>query len=208
MKRGIVLLLLLCFLPAHNMGLALADHAADDYLTPYAELYQLPVGTAALEQAQTSFVSTVVEVGEIKIEFKQVVCDGDWILTCAFASSDQVLLLPGGATLERPACGEIFVSAEAAKASFLELTQATGREIRSVYVYLKEFDSYGLYFLDHSIQDDQTVLYSGCCLPTTLKEPTELHWTVQIYAVNMDTNQLTLMESEEFPVLIVPFPTA
>lgn len=206
MKQPIALFMLRCILLVCNRSQAsiLSGQADDDYLTPYAELYQLPIQAAALEHSQTSFTPSTVEVGDIKIEFTQVACDGDWILTCAVISSDSVLLLPGGATLERPACGEIFVSAEAEDCSFLELAQATGKEIRSVYVYLKEFDSYGLYFLDHSIQTDKTILYSGCCLPDTLEESAQLHWTVQIYSVDLDTNKLTLMDSEEFPLMVLP----
>lgn len=207
MKQPIAIFMLCCILLVCNMGQAstLSGQTDDDDLTPYAELYQLPIQAAALEHAQTSFTPSTVEVDDIEIEFKQVACDGDWILTCAVASSDTVLLLPGGATLERPACGEIFAPAEAETCSFLELAQATGKEMRSVYVYLKEFDSYGLYFLDHSIQADKTVLYSGCCLPDAIEEPEQLHWTVQIYSVNLDTNKLTLMDSKEFPVMVLPF---
>lgn len=207
MKQPIALFMLFFMLLVCNMGQAstLSGQADDDDLTPYAELYQLPIQAAALDHAQTAFTPSTVEVGDIEIEFKQVACDGDWILTCAVASSDTVLLLPGGATLERPACGEIFAPAEVETCSFLELAQATGKEMRSVYVYLKEFDSYGLYFLDHSIQADKTVLYSGCCLPDAIEEPEQLHWTVQIYSVNLNTNKLTLMDSKEFPVRVLPF---
>ena len=141
---------------------------------------------------------------DIKISFTQLVCDGDWVLTCASASSDQVLILPGAATLDRPACGEIFVSEQADDRSFLALAQATGREVRSVYVYLEEFDSYGQYFLDHSIQSDKAILYSGCCLPSPLEKTETLHWTIQIYSVDMSTNKLTLIDSKELPVLVSP----
>ena len=176
-----------------------------DYLTPYVELYHLPIQADALENSQLSFTPSTIEIGDITIEFVQIACDGDWILTCALASSDKVLLLPGGATLERPACGEIFVSIEKNdNRSFLELAQDTGLEIRSVYVYLKEFDHYGLYFLDHSIQSDKTILYSGCCLPNTLEESALLNWTVQVYSVNLHTNKLTLMEDKEVPVVVLP----
>lgn len=198
--------ILLCFFLICSTGYAetLPDSVSSDYLSPYAELYLLPIQPAALENPQTSFTPSTAEIEDIKIEFAQVACDGEWILTCALASSEQVFLLPGGATLDRPACGENFVPEGADDRTFREAAQAAGKEIRSVYVYLEEFDSYGQYFLDHSIQDGKTVLYSGCCLPESSEEPLQLHWTVQIYSVNPDTAKLTFMRSETFPVTVVP----
>lgn len=105
--------LLACLLSWSGLGeetAAPGEKEPADYLTPYAELYMLPVEPQALAQSQVVFDPATVEVEGITVDFLQLVSDGSWILTCAAVASDEVLILPGAATLDRPAWGEIFVA--------------------------------------------------------------------------------------------------
>lgn len=116
LKRFLAGALLACLLPWSGLGEETAvpeEMDSADYLTPYAELYMLPVEPQALAQPQVIFEPATVEVDGVTVEFLQLVSDGSWILTCAAATSDEVLILPGAATLDRPAWGEILVAEEA-----------------------------------------------------------------------------------------------
>lgn len=183
LKRFLAGALLACLLPwSSGLGeetAASGEKEPADYLTPYAELYMLPVEPQALAQPQVIFEPATVEVDGVTVEFLQLVSDGSWILTCAAATSDEVLILPGAATLDRPAWGEILVAEEADDRTFREFAENIGKEMRSVYVYLEEFDQAGQYFLDHSIEAERTILYSGCSLPEPISEPATFHWTIQ-----------------------------
>ena len=207
LKRFLAGALLACLLPWSGLGEETAvpeEMDSADYLTPYAELYMLPVEPQALAQPQVIFEPATVEIDGVTVEFLQLVSDGSWILTCAAVASDEVLILPGAATLDRPAWGEIFVAEEADGRTFRELAENAGKEMRSVYVYLEEFDQAGQYFLDHSIEAERTILYSGCSLPEPISEPAIFYWTIQVYTVDLETGKLTLSATETIPVTVTP----
>lgn len=207
LKRFLAGALLACLLPWSGLGEETAvpeEMDSADYLTPYAELYMLPVEPQALAQPQVIFEPATVEIDGVTVEFLQLVSDGSWILTCAAVASDEVLILPGAATLDRPAWGEIFVAEEADGRTFRELAENAGKEMRSVYVYLEEFDQAGQYFLDHSIEAERTILYSGCSLPEPISEPAIFYWTIQVYTVDLETGKLTHSATETIPVTVTP----
>ena len=207
LKRFLAGALLACLLPWSGLGKETAvpeEMDSADYLTPYAELYMLPVEPQALAQPQVIFEPATVEIDGVTVEFLQLVSDGSWILTCAAVASDEVLILPGAATLDRPAWGEIFVAEEADGRTFRELAENAGKEMRSVYVYLEEFDQAGQYFLDHSIEAERTILYSGCSLPEPISEPAIFYWTIQVYTVDLETGKLTHSATETMPVTVTP----
>lgn len=208
MKRLLSCFIFLCLLPLAALAEAAADPpeaAPTDYLTPYAELAGLPIEPEALAHAQYTFTPETVELCGVEVRFEQLVCDGSWVLACATASAEDIMILPGAATLDRPACGDIFVPEGADTRTFCQVARDTGREVLSVYVYLEEFDGMGGgYFLDHSISEDKTVLYSGTQLPQPADAPIDMHWTVQVYAVNLDTNRLTPIETASLPVTVTP----
>lgn len=111
LKRFLAGALLACLLPWSGLGektAAPGEKEPADYLTPYAELYMLPVEPQALAQPQEVFDPATVEVEGITVDFLQLVSDGSWILTCAAGASDEVLILPGAAMLDRPAWGGRF----------------------------------------------------------------------------------------------------
>lgn len=207
LKRFLAGALLACLLPWSGLGEETAvpeEMDSADYLTPYAELYMLPVEPQALAQPQVIFEPATVEIDGVTVEFLQLVSDGSWILTCAAVASNEVLILPGAATLDRPAWGEIFVAEEADGRTFRELAENAGKEMRSVYVYLEEFDQAGQYFLDHSIEAERTILYSGCSLPEPISEPAIFYWTIQVYTVDLETGKLTHSATETMPVTVTP----
>ena len=207
LKRFLAGALLACLLPWSGLGEETAvpeEMDSADYLTPYAELYMLPVEPQALAQPQVIFEPASVEIDGVTVEFLQLVSDGSWFLTCAAVASDEVLILPGAATLDRPAWGEIFVAEEADGRTFRELAENAGKEMRSVYVYLEEFDQAGQYFLDHSIEAERTILYSGCSLPEPISEPAIFYWTIQVYTVDLETGKLTHSATETIPVTVTP----
>lgn len=207
LKRFLAGALLACLLPWSGLGEETAvpeEMDSADYLTPYAELYMLPVEPQALAQPQVIFEPATVEIDGVTVEFLQLVSDGSWILTCAAVASDEVLILPGAATLDRPAWGEIFVAEEADGRTFRELAENAGKEMRSIYVYLEEFDQAGQYFLDHSIEAERTILYSGCSLPEPISEPAIFYWTIQVYTVDLETGKLTHSATETIPVTVTP----
>lgn len=164
----------------------------------------LPVEPEALAQPQVDFVPATVEIEGITVEFLQLVSDGSWVLACAAVSSNEVKILPGAATLDSPAWGELFVAEEADDRTFRELAEDTGKEVRSVYVYLEEFDHAGQYFLDHSVEAERTILYSGSSLPEPIAGPATFHWTIQVYTVDLETGNLTPSATETIPVTITP----
>lgn len=111
LKRFLAGALLACLLPWSGLGektAAPGEKEPADYLTPYAELYMLPVEPQVLAQPQEVFDPATVEVEGITVDFLQLVSDGSWILTCAVGASDEVLILPGAAMLDRPAWGGDF----------------------------------------------------------------------------------------------------
>lgn len=58
-------------------------------------------------------------------------------------------LLPGDAQPSDPAKGFYKENTREEKRSFLQVAKEDGKQLLAVYIYIKEFDEIGVYFLDH-----------------------------------------------------------
>lgn len=211
MKRLLCLTMALCMALTLTVS-SLAQETEDpfdltDYLLIYG--YELPtMDTATLLSAEAT---APVTVAGIQVTLQQVVYDGVWMLTSAAAipeNPQEVVLMPGSSSVGDKYAGMYNEGLRTETRSFLELAKQENRRLLAVYAYPKEFDVYGSYFMDH-LQDsgDLSLLVAGCNFVAPSDAPMTLHWMVQVYEVDVDTQAYTLLEEKLLPLTLQPMPS-
>jgi len=136
--------------------------------------------------------------GDVRIRLKELIYDGVWMYTAAeiqAVDSEKTIVMPGAADPGDPICGFNNVQIRDER-SFWEAANEDEKQLLVVYVYPTEFDGQGEYFLDYFQLQDRTVLFSGCKLNTG-NAPVEVSWSVQIYAIDMETMKFVRLFEEE-----------
>lgn len=140
----------------------------------------------------------------IKVSIEEVFYDGEYeslyTAVTAVPAVDNVLIKPADAANGDNICGNWGENLNTDTRTFLEAAKEEGKRLISVYAYPKEFEEEGAYSLDHlQLADGNPLLLSSC--PGTLNDSTIfLTFTIQLYEVNLETGDSSLVETYEIPV--------
>lgn len=139
----------------------------------------------------------VVETNDVKVTVREIVYDGIWLYTsadiCAI-SPESVLVMPGSAAIGDPCSGlngELDVED---KRSFKTAAFEDGKRLLAVYVYPKEFDELGEYFLDHFQRSGGVSTFLSGARMSTENDPAFLTLSIQVYEVDLQSGKYTLLE--------------
>ncbi len=140
----------------------------------------------------------------IRVSIEEVFYDGEYeslyTAVTAVPAVDDVLIKPADAANGDNICGNWGENLNTDTRTFLEAAKEEGKRLISVYAYPKEFEEEGAYSLDHlQLADGNPLLLSSC--PGTLNDSTiSLTFTIQLYEVNLETGDSSLVETYEIPV--------
>lgn len=210
MKRTIIVLVLfvtffavftLAFIT--NQPSLLSSLASTGDVTSDIAAWMEPYGTYRLsteiqEEMHAAFPPITVNCGEVTVTANELLYDGEWMYTSAKIvpnDPDKTLVLPGGAAQpgER-VCGINGEYERDDMRTFLTAAKEDGKQLLAVYVYPKEYDAVGSYFLDYFQRgNDVSVLLSGAQLAGG-NLPISITWQIQIYDVDLDTQQYALIK--------------
>ncbi len=196
---AICTLVVIMYQPNSFASLALEDETASDiaaWMEPYGT-YRL--SAEIQEKMHQEFPPITVNCGEVTVTVSELLYDGEWMYTAAKIvpnDTDEVLVLPGGAAQPGDrVCGVNGEDEREDTRTFQIAAQEDGKQLLAVYVYPKEFDALGTYFLDYFQKtDDISVLLSGAQF-SSRNNPISITWQIQIYDVDLDTQQYTLLKS-------------
>lgn len=88
--------------------------------------------------------------------------------------------------------------------SFLQVSKKDGKQLLDIYIYIKEFDEIGAYFLNHlQVSESISMLHSGTKLGYGNK-PAHVTWIIQTYKVNWKTEEYALKDEMLVPVVVPP----
>lgn len=211
MKRFLTFAAALCLALTLTIGCNAEQTAPafelNDFTTLYG--YELPTLDAQAKAAEEAYQA--LSFAGVQVTLKQVVYDGVWMFTAAAAAPEnpqEVVVMPGSASPRDRYAGMNDEERRTETRSFLELAKQENRRLLAVYAYPKEFDVYGSYFMDH-LQDsgDLSLLVAGCNFVAPSDAPMTLHWMVQVYEVDVDTQAYTLLEEKLLPLTLQPMPS-
>lgn len=204
-KKISIGMLLLSAALAFCLPLAMAAQSDENHLERYIELYGYRFTETAAQGIRRDFSPQTADCGPVQIHFREVLYDGEWMYTAVSARSTEsstTLIMPGDSERSDPVCGHYFAEKVADRRSYQAAAVADGQQLLAVYVYIKEFDQLGEYFLD-SYQTDETILFSGSRVAGGAK-PVSLTWTVQLYEVDKTTGKYSFLMEQLFPMDIEP----
>ena len=196
-----VLLALACCLPLS----ALAIGKEENHLERYIGMYGYAFTDAAKQGVKRDFAPQTADCGQVQVCFREVLYDGQWLYAAASVSPTEpnaTLILPGDSESGEPLSGRYFAEKALDTRSYQAAAQEDGKQLLAVYVYLKEFDEMGEYFLD-SYQAEETILFSGAPVAGG-SEPITLTWTVQLYEVDIQTGKYRFLSESTYPMTIKP----
>lgn len=169
----------------------------------YSESFQMPEGIQ--EKMMGSWEPIVVEGDKVQVCLSEVLFDGYWLYTAAEVSpidASSTLIMPGAAFPSDPVEGTNEIKERNDHRSFLEAVKADNKQLIAVYIYPREFDTIGEYLLDYFQRTgDASVCLSGAHWESENDE-IYVHWLIELYDVNVDTAQYTLIESQEIPSVV------
>ena len=176
----------------------------DSHLERYIGLYGYRFTETAAQGIRREFSPQTADCGPVQISFREVLYDGQWLYTAAsvLPMDSDTLILPGDSEIGDSACGHYFVNNTTDTRSYQAVATEEDKQVLAVYVYIKEFDKIGEYFLD-SYQADETILFSGAAVAGGNK-PVTLTWTVQLYEVDRQTGKYQFLSETTFPMTVEP----
>lgn len=199
-------MLLLAAALACCLPLAAASVQGDEnHLEQYIGLYGYRFTEAVAQGVRRDFSPQSASCGPVQVRFRELLYDGQWLYAAASVRPTvpaSTLILPGDSESGDPVCGHYFAENAADKRSYQTAAAADGKQLLAVYVYIKEFDQLGEYFLD-SYQTEETILFSGSRVAAGSK-PVSLTWTVQLYEVDKVTGKYSFLMEWLFPMDVEP----
>lgn len=197
-----------------NQPNSFSSLAQEDNTISDIAVWMEPYGTYRLssqihKQMHQLFSPITVNCGEVTVTLAELLYDGEWMYTAAKIvpnDADKVLVLPGSAAQpDDPVCGINREHEREDTRTFLEAAKKDRKQLLAVYAYPKEFDTLGAYFLDYfQRRQDVSVLLSGAQLAGG-NHPANITWLIQIYDVDLDTQQFTLVkEVASEPMKVLP----
>lgn len=145
-----------------------------------------------------------VDCSLIKVSVEEVFYDGEYeslyTAVTAVPASDDVMIKPADASNDDNVCGNWGENLNTDTRTFLGAAKEDGKRLISVYAYPKEFEEEGSYSLDHlQLADGNPLLLSSC--GGTLNDNTiSLTFTIQLYEVDLETGESSLVGTYEIPV--------
>lgn len=172
----------------------------------YMDLFEATIPQISANLLQSSYQPQTIDCGLLNVTFEEIVFDGRWVYTSAAvvpAPETEVLIMPGSAELGDAVAGGNGEKSRTDTRSFREVATTSQQQLLAVYVYIKEFDEVApYYFLDHfQEKDNMSILLSGAPLLSDMNE-LALHWTVQIYDVDINIGSYSLIGIYEYPVTV------
>lgn len=204
-KKICIGMLLLAAALAFCLPLAAATQGDENHLERYIGLYGYRFTEAVAQGVRRDFSPQSASCGPVQVRFREVLYDGQWLYAAASVRPTvpaSTLILPGDSESGDPVCGHYFAENAADKRSYQTAAAADGKQLLAVYVYIKEFDELGEYFLD-SYQTEETILFSGSRVAGGSK-PVSLTWTVQLYEVDKATGKYSFLMEWLFPMDVEP----
>lgn len=109
----------------------------------------LPEGKAESNSAISRPI--ILNIEDASVTLRKTIYDGTWLYTSvsAIPLDSSTYLLPGDAQPSDPAKGFYKENTREEKRSFLQVAKEDGKQLLAAYIYIKEFDEIGAYFLDH-----------------------------------------------------------
>lgn len=209
-KEGVLFAAVLAFVFCASVPNALSESAEESMLVKYLHEYGFTEPGAVLQNLNASADKTA-DLKEISVSFNEVFIDSGMAFTSAFVkpkNPEEVLVLPGDAEKESRVCGMYDEGFRTDKRSFEQAAGEDGKRLLAVYVYPKEFDKTGEYFIDHfQLEDDKSLLISGANI-AEIGSNVKLNWQIQVYEVNLNTGAYDLIETQEYPVEMRPLASA
>lgn len=200
-KRLAVVLLVLCLSVCAN---AVSEEALSGLDWIFRTYYGFSLPETCIEDIRQD--TDVVDVGAVRVTFYEALTDGAWVFTSARldCTDAEVLLMPGSAHYGDCVCGGNGETFSKDQRSYRTVAQEENKRLLAVYVYPAEFDGCDVYFLDHLLlSPDSSLMISGSYCPFE-QDALELHWSIQVYEVDVTSGQYTLVETAEAPLTVVP----
>lgn len=186
---------------------AIAQTTAQSELSQYFLIYGFQMPDDLVEVMRASYEPQCVDCGDVQVMLNEVLYDGRWLYTSAIIQptvSNKIVVMPGSAQLGDRVCGLYGENQRKDDRSFYQVAVEEDKRLLSVYVYPKEFDQLPAYFIDHLQRaDEQSVMLSGACLMAS-SLPLSIHWSIQIYEVDVKTGAYSLQSEYEYPLSIQP----
>lgn len=207
MKRYFVMVLtaLLAVMICTYQG-AQAAYEQESGIEKYMNLYDAHLLKETVNIMHNTYQPQTMDCGLIYVTFEEIVFDGRWVYTSASvvpAPEAEVLIMPGSAELGDSVAGGNGEKSRTDTRSFRDMATMSQQQLLAVYVYIKEFDEVSPYYiLDHfQEKDNSSILLSGAPLLSDMDE-LALHWTVQIYSVDINVGSYSLVGIYEYPVTV------
>lgn len=183
-----------------------AEGIDDSGLDWFFTVYNSPMSHDTIVAIQNASQAQIVDCGPIRVSFDEIAYDGRWVYTSASVtpiSGKSVLILPGSAGIGNKVAGGYGENMRNDDRSFGIAAKEDNKQLIAVYVYPLEYDyDAPYYFLDHlQAENDRSILLSGAPIGSYEEELT-LHWSVQLYEVDISTGQYSLLGAYEYPVTV------
>lgn len=206
MKKSLaVLLALVCLCVAQPVWAEEAAESPSGVSWILKQYYGKELSEESLKQAQLDEPTVECPMG-IQVTFKELVADGEWVLTSAEIKSTDptVLAMPGSATRSDRVCGMNGEKAVEDTRSYWDAAQEENKQLVAVYVYPAEFDSdsCGSYFMDYLVTSaDSFLMLAGANCPVK-KGNAALTWGIEVYTIDSKDGGYTLVERKEVPATV------
>lgn len=139
----------------------------------------------------------IVETNDARIALREIVYDGLWLYTsadiCAI-TPESVLVMPGSATIGDPCSGCNGERGIEDTRSFKDAAIEDGKRLLVIYVYPKEFDEIGEYFLDHYQHADGSFTFLSGAYMNTENSAASLTISIQVYEVDLLSGEYSFIE--------------
>lgn len=213
----IALIFALVFYFNDRMGLAETDEQLSptnknssilDLLNEYGGHAQ--IDDSSLTSIACSYQPMQIEHNDIEVEINELLYDGVWLYTSADVSAsvpNSSIVMPGSADPSSMIQKATSIPLSSKETTYLASAIQNDKQLLAVYVYPKEFDSMGLYFLDHYQGEDKATVLSGAKINSGKQERT-ITWSIQVYEVDKSNLKYKLLyELNSAPQQIQPFCT-
>lgn len=179
----------------------------NSHISAYMELYGYKLSQDVIKRYKVEYEPQAIDCGDILVNFREILYDGQWAYVAASVSPKDptaTLVLPGDAQAGDPVAGFYGETTRQDERTFQMAAKEDGKQLLSVYAYIKEFDEIGAYFLDHLQEGkDESILFSGAQLAGGKDEMT-ITLSVQIYNVDLANNEYTLHKEQLVPMTVRP----
>lgn len=192
---AITCMLLACCFPARAENVY-KENTRESMIARYMESYNgFHIPSSIINEMKASFPELTVEYDGISVHINELIYDGIWMYTAAAVSpinGNETLILPGSASVEDLVCGMNGEDERNDQRTFIEAAKEDQKQLLAVYVYPKEFDEVGSYFLDHfQLANNISILLSGANV-SSLGKNISITWIVEIYRVDLNTGKYLL----------------